>query len=73
VIGGALGIITGLIMAKILFIGMTTMSGYQLTFTLPPQGVIVAFIAAIVISQLAAVFPARRAASIKILEAVHYE
>ncbi|HNR02432.1 MAG TPA: FtsX-like permease family protein [Anaerolineaceae bacterium] len=73
VIGGALGIVTGLIMSRIIFIGMTSMSGYQLNFVLPTNGAIVAFIAAIIISQLAAVFPARRAASIRILEAVHYE
>lgn len=72
-IGGILGVLTGFILARILFIGMTTMSGYKLTFTLPPVGVLLALIAALVISQLAAVFPARRAASIKILEAVHYE
>lgn len=73
VIGGILGVGTGVVLARILFIGMTTMSGYQLTFVLPPEGVLISLIAAIFISQVAAIFPARRAANVRILEAVHYE
>lgn len=73
VIGGVLGVGTGIILARILFIGMTTMSGYKLTFVLPPQGVLISLLAAIIISQIAAILPSRRAARIKILEAVHYE
>jgi putative ABC transport system permease protein len=73
VIGGVLGVGTGVILARILFIGMTTMSGYNLTFVLPPEGIAISLIAAIIISQIAAIFPSRRAAGIKILEAVHYE
>ena len=73
VIGGVLGVCTGIVLARILFIGMTSMSGYDLNFVLPPEGVAVSLIAAIIISQLAAVFPSRRAARVKILEAVHYE
>jgi ABC-type antimicrobial peptide transport system permease subunit len=52
---------------------MTTMSGYRLTFILPPEGVILSVIIAMIISQLAAIAPARRAAKVRILEAVHYE
>lgn len=73
VIGGVLGIVTGVVLARILFIGMTSMSGYQLTFTLPPNGVLIAFIAAVILSQFAAVIPAMKAAGIQILAALHYE
>jgi putative ABC transport system permease protein len=73
IIGGFLGLITGVILARILFIGMTTMSGYQLTFILPFGGVLLSLVAAFVISQLAALLPARRAAGVRILEAVQYE
>jgi putative ABC transport system permease protein len=73
VIGGVLGLVTGIVLARILFIGMTTMSGYKLTFTLPPEGIAISLVAAIVISQIAAIFPSRRAAGVRILEAVHYE
>jgi ABC-type lipoprotein release transport system permease subunit len=49
------------------------MSGYQLTFVMPADGVLVTLLAALILSQIAAIFPALRAARIKILEAVHYE
>jgi ABC-type antimicrobial peptide transport system permease subunit len=52
---------------------MTTMSGYSLTFVLPPEGLVVSFLGAAIISLIAAIFPARRAARIAILEAVRYE
>ncbi|MFN2216739.1 MAG: ABC transporter permease, partial [Anaerolineales bacterium] len=71
--GGLLGLATGVILARILFLGMTTMSGYQLTFTMPIDGVIITVIVALIVSQIAAIFPARRAANVQILEAVHYE
>jgi putative ABC transport system permease protein len=73
VIGGILGVGTGIVLARILFIGMTTMSGYRLTFVLPPGSIIISLIAAIIISQIAAIFPSRRASKVKILEAVRYE
>ncbi len=73
VIGGALGLATGVILARILFIGMTTMSGYELTFALPPEGIAISVVMALIVSQLAAIPPAVRAARVRILEAVHYE
>jgi putative ABC transport system permease protein len=72
-LGGILGLITGIILARVLFLGMTTMSGYQLTFVLPMSGILLTFMVAFVISQVAAIFPGRRASRIRILEAVHYE
>jgi putative ABC transport system permease protein len=73
VIGGVLGLGTGVVLARILFIGMTTMSGYRLTFILPPEGIITSGVIALIVSQLAAIAPALRAARTRILEAVHYE
>lgn len=73
VLGGVLGLFTGTILARIFFIGMTTMSGYQLNYVLPLGGLVVSFVGAVIISLLAAIFPARRAAQIEILEAVRYE
>jgi putative ABC transport system permease protein len=73
IIGGLLGLATGIVLARILFIGMTTMSGYRLTFVLPPEGIVLSLVIALVISQLAAIGPARRASKVRILEAVHYE
>jgi putative ABC transport system permease protein len=73
VIGGVLGLATGIILARILFIGMNTMSGYQLTFTIPPEGIAISAVMALIVSQIAAISPARRAAKTQILEAIHYE
>jgi putative ABC transport system permease protein len=73
VIGGVLGIATGAILARILFIGMTTMSGYQLTFSIPLDGLAVSLVMALIVSQVAAISPAFRAARTHILEALHYE
>jgi len=71
--GGLLGLASGVILARILFSGMMAMSGYKLTFVMPLDGVALTLLAALIVSQLAAIFPARRAARIRILEAVHYE
>jgi putative ABC transport system permease protein len=73
VIGGILGLATGVVLARILFIGMTTMSGYRLTFVLPPEGILISVVIALIVSQVAAIGPARRASKVRILEAVHYE
>jgi putative ABC transport system permease protein len=72
-IGGIVGLFTGIVLARILFIGMTTMSGYQLTFVLPPEAILISMIAALVVSQLAAIPPSVRAARIRIIEAIQYE
>ena len=40
---------------------------------MPADGVLVTLLAALILSQIAAIFPALRAARIRILEAVHYE
>jgi putative ABC transport system permease protein len=73
VVGGLLGLGTGVILARILFIGMTTMSGYQLTFVLPPESIGISLVMALIVSQIAAIPPAIRAARVRILEAVQYE
>jgi putative ABC transport system permease protein len=71
--GGLLGLVMGIILARILFYGMTAMSGYKLSFVMPLDGVILTVLVAFIVSQIAAIFPGRRGAGIKILEAVHYE
>jgi putative ABC transport system permease protein len=73
VIGGIVGLILGIVLARVLFIGMTTMSGYQLTFVLPPEAIYISMIAALIVSQLAAIPPSVRAARVHILEAIHFE
>lgn len=72
-VGGLLGLGFGILLARIFLFGMTSMSGYRLDFVVPVRGIITGIIIAVIISQLAAFFPARRAASLNTLEAIHYE
>jgi putative ABC transport system permease protein len=68
-----LGLAYGALLSRIILSGMTTMSGYRLEFQMPPSAILIGMIIALVISQLAAFLPARRAARTKILEAIQYE
>jgi putative ABC transport system permease protein len=72
-IGGVLGLGFGAVLTRIFLWSMTAMSGYKITFVLPVEAVWVSLLIALVVSQLAAILPARRAARTKILEAIHYE
>lgn len=72
-VGGALGIVFGLLLTRIFLFGMTAMSGYKLTYVLPVRGIVVGLVVALLISQLAASLPALRVAKTPILEAIQYE
>jgi putative ABC transport system permease protein len=72
-IGGVLGLGFGLILTRIFLWSMTAMSGYKVSFVLPIQAVIASLLIALVVSQLAAIYPARRAARTHILDAIQYE
>ena len=67
-IGALVGIALGLVLAGILIAKVDF-----LTFAFPTAQVIVFTIAAIIVGILAAIFPARRAAKLNPLEALHYE
>jgi len=67
-IGAVVGIVLGLILAGLLIAKVDF-----LVFSFPTTQVIVFTIAAIVVGILAAIFPARRAAKLDPLEALHYE
>jgi len=67
-IGAFVGIALGLVLAGILIAKVDF-----LEFSFPTTQVIVFTIAAIIVGILAAIFPARRAAKLNPLEALHYE
>lgn len=72
-IGGIFGVIFGVILAWIFMLAMTAMSGYRLDFILPPDRILIALVIAVLVSQVAALLPAIRAARLRILEAIQYE
>ena len=67
-IGAAIGIVLGIVLAGLLIARVDFIE-----FTFPTTQVIVFAIAAILVGVLAAIFPARRAAKLNPLEALHYE
>lgn len=70
IIGGILGTILGVIFAYV----VTTRLGAQgISFSVPWLQLVIFLIVAAFVGVLAAVLPARRAANLNILEAVHYE
>jgi ABC-type antimicrobial peptide transport system permease subunit len=66
--GGVIGIVLGLVLGGLLAARIDF-----IVFTLPWGQVIVFAIAAIVVGLLAAIFPARRAGKLNVLEALQYE
>ena len=67
-IGATLGIIVGLVLAGLLIARLDFVS-----FALPWKQLIVFAVAAVLVGIVAAIFPARRAARLNPLEALHYE
>jgi putative ABC transport system permease protein len=72
-VGGVFGLIFGILMSRTIMTSMNRMSGFRLPWVLPVEGVVAALLVALVVSQLAALWPARRAARIRITEAIQYE
>jgi putative ABC transport system permease protein len=67
-IGAAIGIVLGIVLAALLIARVDFIE-----FSFPTTQVVVFAIAAILVGILAAIFPARRAAKLNPLEALHYE
>ncbi len=69
-IGAALGIALGIVLAALVTAGAV---GRGARFSVPVVSLIVFVIVAIIAGMLAAIFPARRAARLNVLEALQYE
>ena len=70
VIGGILGLIVGLVFGFVITKGLEDQG---LSFVIPVGQLIVFVIVAVIVGMLSALFPARRAAKLNVLEALHYE
>jgi putative ABC transport system permease protein len=70
IIGALMGIVVGIVFAWVV---TTRFAGQGITFSVPGVQLIVFLVLAIVVGMIAAILPARRAARIDILQAIHYE
>lgn len=70
IIGAIMGIVVGILFAWVV---TTRFAGQGITFSIPGGQLVVFLLLAIVVGVIAAILPARRAARINILEAIHYE
>ncbi len=72
-IGGVLGLVFGLFLSALVVTGSAGGEGIAVAFVVPREAILVTLIMALVVSQLAAVWPARRAATLPIIEAIQFE
>jgi len=70
IIGAIMGIVVGIVFAWVV---TTRFAGQGITFSVPGVQLVVFMLLAVVVGVIAAILPARRAAKIDILEAIHYE
>jgi putative ABC transport system permease protein len=73
-VGGVLGVTLGLVAAKWpLSLHVFQISGYRMPLAVPWSWVALAFATALVTGVVASILPARRAASVNVLDAITYE
>jgi putative ABC transport system permease protein len=72
-VGGALGVGLGLAMSQSVIHSMNSMGGFSLTYAFSPTSALAGLLAAFIVSQLAAIWPSRRAAGLRMIEAIQFE
>lgn len=72
-IGGVYGILVGDFTARVMIAGTNMMIGYDLAYRFTPDPYVISAILALGVVQVAAIFPARRAAQINMIEAIKHE
>ena len=70
IIGALMGIVVGVAFAWVV---TTKFASQGITFSIPGGQLVVFLIVGVIVGVIAAILPARRAAKIDILEAIHYE
>ncbi len=73
IVGAGLGLAFGVLMSRSMLGSINQMAGFKLEYTMPLVGVLVSLAIALVVSQLAAFWPARRASQVRIIEAILFE
>jgi putative ABC transport system permease protein len=72
-IGAVYGLAFGYVVGEILVFGMNLLNGYDLEYVFTLEPYLIGALIALGISQLAAFYPARRAARVNIVEAINHE
>jgi ABC-type antimicrobial peptide transport system permease subunit len=73
VIGGAFGLAIGWLTSEGMVAGMSSGSGWQFDYIFPSTAFVSAAITAVIVSQLAALYPVWRAGGMRIVEAIQHE
>ncbi len=71
--GGLLGLVLGLMLARFMVQGLNIAGGYRLVYHFTPLPVLLGLVLALALSQVAALYPARRAARVNVVEAIKHE
>lgn len=72
-IGGLFGLVFGLALSRILLLGIQGVAGYTLNYRLPPETLAISILVALLLSQVAALYPAWKASRVRIVEAIQHE
>jgi putative ABC transport system permease protein len=72
-IGAVFGIGFGILLSRVFVEGMKIMTGYRLEFSLPLQSLLLGLAIALIVSQVAALYPAWKGSRVNIVEAIKHE
>ncbi len=73
VMGGVFGMVYGLFLSQVFIGAANATQGFRLTSIIPVQALVAGLFIGIIVSQVAALLPARRAARLEVIEAIQYE
>ena len=72
-IGAVFGIAFGVLLSRVFVEGMKIMTGYRLEFSLPLASLLLGLAIALLVSQVAALYPAWKGSRVNIVEAIKHE
>lgn len=73
IIGGLFGTVFGFFLSQVFLLGLEVIGGYTVNYNLPLTALAISMMIALIVSQGAAIYPAWRAASVRIVQAIQHE